>query len=49
MLLDCYKIVDSGAVVCYVVEYTGKDSFLVKFELTGDFIGGLKVMAKNDM
>lgn len=49
MLLDCYKVVETGAVMCYVVEYTGKDSFLVKFELTGDFIGGLKVMAKNDM
>ena len=49
MLLDCYKVGETGAVVCYVVEYTGKDSYIVKYELTGDFIGGLKMMAKNDM
>lgn len=49
MLLDCYKVVETGAVVCYLVEYTGKDSTVVRYELTGDFIGGLRLMAKNDM
>jgi len=49
MLLDCYKVVDSGAIMCYVVEYTGKDSTVVKYELTSDYIGGLKYLAKNDM
>lgn len=49
MLMDCYKVVDTGAIICYLIEYTGKDSTLVKYELTGDFVGGLRMIAKNDM
>jgi hypothetical protein len=49
MLMDCYKVLETGAIIVYVIEYTGKDSTLVKYEITGDFIGGLKVMVKNDM
>ena len=49
MLMDCYKNIDSGAVVCYLVEYMGKDSTLIKYEISADYVGGLKLMAKNDM
>ncbi len=49
MLMDCYKVIESGAVIVYVIEYTGKDSYVVKYELSSDFINGLKLIAKNDM
>ena len=49
MLLDSYKVLDTGAIVVYVIEYTGKDSTVVEYEITGDFMGGLKIMIKNDM
>jgi hypothetical protein len=49
MLLDCYRNLDTSAIVCYVIEYTGKDSTLVKYEISGDYVGGLKIIAKNDM
>jgi hypothetical protein len=49
MLMDCYKVLETGAIVVYVIEYTGKDSSVVKYEITPEFVGGLKVMVKNDM
>ena len=49
MLLDCQKSIETGNILVYVIEYTGKDSWVVKYELTADFVGGLKVMVKNDM
>ena len=42
-------MMESGAIVVLVIEYTGKDSTVVKYELTPEFVGGLKVMVKNDM
>ena len=49
MLLDVYKNSESGAVTCCLIEYTGKDSFVVKYELVPDFMGGLRLIAQNDL
>lgn len=49
MLLDCQKSPDSTAIILYVLEYTGKDSAVVKYEFSADFMGGLRMLVKNDM
>jgi hypothetical protein len=45
MLFDCVSDPESGAVYFYVIEYTGKNSALVKYELSQDYLGALRVMA----
>ena len=47
MLLDTEKSQD--AAILYVLEYTGRDSTLVKYEMTTEYIGGLRLMVKNDL
>ena len=49
MLLEVTRNVEAGTIQAYVLEYTGKDSAVVKYELSADYLGGLRVMAKNDM
>lgn len=48
MLLECYKVMETGGFVLYTIEYTGKDSTIAKYELTGDFVGGIRHMAKQE-
>lgn len=47
-MLEASKLVETGAVHCLVLEYQGKDSTLVKLELTSELIGGLRNIAKSD-
>ncbi len=49
MLLDCYRNLETGSIICYVVEYMGKDSTVVRYEISADYVGALKVIAKNEM
>lgn len=49
MLMEVQKSPESAAIVLYVLEYSGKDSALVKYELSPDYIGGLRIMVRNDM
>jgi hypothetical protein len=46
MLLESFRIAETGAIVCFVVEYTGKDSTIAKYEISSEFVGGLRHMAK---
>lgn len=50
MLMEVQKSQDptTQSLIIYLLEYNGKDSNLVKYELTPDFVGGLRVMARND-
>ena len=48
MLLEATKILETGAIICYVIEYQGKDSAVVKYEMTPDLIGALRNIAKSD-
>ena len=49
MLLDCQKAPDSSAIDLYVLEYTGKNSAIVKYEMTADYVGALKLIIKQDL
>jgi hypothetical protein len=48
MLMEAQKILETGAIMCYVIEYQGKDSALVKYELTPDLVGALRNIARSD-
>lgn len=48
MLLEVSKSIETGGIICYVIEYTGKDSTIAKYEISKEFVGGIKYMAKND-
>ena len=48
MLMEAYKNVEAGTVVLFLIEYTGKDSTIAKYEISSDFVGGLRHMAKQD-
>ena len=47
MLLEVQKA--GEALELYVIEYNGRDSTLVRYEASGDFLGGLRVLASNDL
>jgi len=49
MLLECYKVMETGAIICYVIEYTGKDSTVVKYEISSDYVGGMRQLAKAEL
>ena len=51
MLMECQAIkgYSGGMITCFVLEYTGKDSALVRYELSPDYVGALKVMVRNEM
>lgn len=49
MLMEVQKSPEGAALHLFVLEYTGKDSALVKFEASADFVGGLRMMVRNDM
>ena len=46
--MEQYKNVESGTIVVIMIEYTGKDSTIAKYELSSDFVGGLRHMAKQE-
>jgi hypothetical protein len=49
MLMECQANKESGTITCFVLEYTGKDSALVRYEISPDYVGALKVMVRNEM
>ena len=50
MLLDVQKSADpTSAMTFFVLEFTGRDSALVKYDVSHDFLSGLRLMVKNDM
>lgn len=49
MLMECERVSDSTAIAVYLLEYTGRDSAVVKYEISEDYVGALRVMAKNEM
>jgi carbon monoxide dehydrogenase subunit G len=49
MLMECQADKEAGTIVCYVLEYSGKDSALVKYEMTQDYVGALKMMGRKHM
>lgn len=48
MLLESYKAMENGAIHVIVIEYTGKDSTIAKYEISADFVGGMRHMAKSE-
>jgi hypothetical protein len=53
MLMECYKALSGdssteASTFLHVLEYNGKDSALVKYELSADYLGALRIMASND-
>ena len=49
MLMECQANKETGSIICYTLEYTGKDSTIVKYELAPDYVGALRVMVRNEM
>jgi hypothetical protein len=51
--MECYKAISGdssteASTFMHVLEYNGKDSALVKYELSTDYLGALRIMASND-
>ncbi len=48
MLVDCHYDSESRSIALYVIEYTKQDSALVKYEMSPDYVGALKILAKKE-
>ena len=49
MLMECQANKETGSITCYVLEYSGKDSAVVKYEISPDYVGALRIMVRNEM
>ena len=47
-MFEIQKNMETNSLICYVIEYTGKDSYVAKYELTNELVGGLRHLARAD-
>ena len=46
MLMESFRNLELGTLTVILIEYTGKDSTIAKYEICSEFMGGLKHLAK---